>query len=699
MTTEVNFCGSVFMSRKTGEEMFTVLICDKHIIDDCSGKYYIYLKPFIDNSDFSFCAWNTDGTSLDEAVPQLKNLIRTKKEWRAIVVNDHTTWNFDSVNRINPFDYVGGSSKGGFGSSESVQEFRNEEESAVNKALSNPLMKLSVWLCGVPARKKPEVCYAGLEELVENVGEWNRYLDALREKELSVEVVERDRIRVMQYKRLSEQFDLGGELFDPPASVIAVSERVRDISDAQAEQVWNSHTEFDYSHFYVKNMYPDKLRYLIYDMIYVKGEQSENTYFSFLSVLLVLATNEIPNGVLRANRVYNLGVEVDPEYIKELCNRYNAKLKATIGKIDDMSRRLAEKAKQPVEREVVETLFEANVTVPVTINDNFNINSLMARHDKIGLARNCPLDEYGYWVEQYHTISGLFGRYLKEPRRAVKEAAREGLRTLNEVKDERVLRLDEYQRENILNNLENHEQSMVSTFTTHLYNTEKYKERIEEADKEVKKEIKQRMTKNRTICVGLIALLAYFLGFMPLLFGSLNTVGTFTFSFVMICAALGALALIGVVGLFVMRHRLIKAFKHFNEIMEETIEEINSGLSSFSEYLSHVCNVMRGFSILNYSKISYEKKQNILDNHRRMITERIAEVNELFSRYIERNDSEVIATVQPYNYDFTRLDGYNYEMPYNEVEKRVEFMQTGNFITVPVDYLKLISVTREELYD
>lgn len=679
--------------------MFTVLICDKHIINDCNNKYYIYLKPFLDDSGFSFCAWNTEGTSLDEAVPDLKGLIRSKKEWRAVIVNDNTTWNFDSVNRINPFDYVGGASEGGFDSLRGIREFRNGEELAADKALSNPLTRLSIWLCGTPVRKMPEVCYGGLEEQVENIGEGSPYFNALREHGLSPEEVEQDRARVMRYEKLAAGFDFGGELFDPPSTVIAVAERARDFSVELAEQAWTDHTEFDYSKFYIKNMYPDRLRYLIYDMPYVKGVQNENTYFNFLTALLVIATQEVPGGTLRSNRVYNIGVEIDSDYVKELCNRYNAKLNATLRKIDDMSRRLAEQSKQPVERDVAETLFEANVTVPVTINDNFSINGLLAQHDRIGLAGDCPTDEYGYWDEQYHAIGRLFSRYLKEPRRAVKEAARKGLRAVNEVKDERVLRLDEYQRENIANNMISQEQSMVSTVTTHLYNTEKYKERMEEADKELRKEIRQRMTKRRTVCVGLIALLAYFLGFMPLLFGNLNTAGTFTFSLGMTFAALGVFALVGLVGLFVLRHRLIKAFRNFNEVMESTVEEINSGLRTFSEYLSYVCNVMRGFSILNYSRISYDKKQNIFANHRRMITEKIAEVNELFSKYIDQDSSDGTPSMQPYDYDFTRLTGYNYEMPYNEVEKRIEFMQPGNIVTVPVDYLKSISVTREELYD
>ena len=86
--------------------MFTVIICDEHIINDCHNKYYIYLKPFLDNEEFAFCKWDTSGNTLNEAVPELKEIIGNKNEWRAIIVNDSSTWNFEAVNKRNPFNYV-----------------------------------------------------------------------------------------------------------------------------------------------------------------------------------------------------------------------------------------------------------------------------------------------------------------------------------------------------------------------------------------------------------------------------------------------------------------------------------------------------------------------------------------------------------------------------------------------------------------
>ena len=55
--------------------------------------------------------------------------------------------------------------------------------------------------------------------------------------------------------------------------------------------------------------------------------------------------------------------------------------------------------------------------------------------------------------------------------------------------------------------------------------------------------------------------------------------------------------------------------------------------------------------------------------------------------------------VQPYDFDFTKMVEYQYEMPYSEIDKCIVFMQEGNEISVPVDYLESVIAEREELYD
>lgn len=680
--------------------MFTVVICDEHIIDDCHNKYYIYLKPFLDNDDFAFCKWNINGDTLDDAVPELKEIIGNKIEWRTLIVNDSSTWDFDSVNKRNPFNYVNSvNNKVIFENGAQIARYRAEEEAMAEKALTNPLTKLSFWLCGSPIEIQPGVCYSGHEGEIENISAEKEYFDKASELGITANEIELDRARLMRYNKLSQMFGNDAELFNPPKKILALAERTKDVRREKAESAWVKHMEFDYSQFHNENLYSEKLRYLLCDVSYLKGKHNEAQYFNFLTVMLLLAVNETPSGVLRANRVYSLNIRIDSDCVKELCNIYNSKLNATLSEISNEARRLNEKQSKPIDRETAEFYFETGVTVPVTVDRYFEEDDLMAQYKEIGLSKDCPIDEMSYWSEQYTSIGKLFIKFLKEPRRAVKIAVKDKFPAMNKNEDERALQLSEFQKENVLDILNEEEQNMITTKTAHIYNTAEYKEQMEEADKEIRREISQRMTKKKTIMVALTATLAYFFGFIPLFIANLNNTESFLFSLGMTSVTIGIFLLIGLVALFVFKNRLIGKFKHFNDVMSGILDEIHGSLNRFSEYLSSACNVMRQFSVLDSTENIYEKKQNILKNHRRIILGKIKEVNELFANYIDNNELDNQRMIQPYEYDFTQMNDYQYEMPYSEVEKTIVFMQEGNEITVPVDYLESVIVEREELYD
>ena len=70
---------------------------------------------------------------MDEALPKLKAIIQHKKEWRAIVVNDSSTWGFDRVNKRNPFDFIDSKKKKyQFSSFEQVVDFRKSENDLID---------------------------------------------------------------------------------------------------------------------------------------------------------------------------------------------------------------------------------------------------------------------------------------------------------------------------------------------------------------------------------------------------------------------------------------------------------------------------------------------------------------------------------------------------------------------------------------
>ena len=150
--------------------------------------------------------------------------------------------------------------------------------------------------------------------------------------------------------------------------------------------------------------------------------------------------------------------------------------------------------------------------------------------------------------------------------------------------------------------------------------------------------------------------------------------------------------------LFVLRRRLIDRFKHFNYVISGICNEIENGLKAFSKYLGHACNVMREFSVLEYTRENQNRKEYILKKHQLDVEGKIKEISEAFSEYVVLSKIHMDAD-DAYDYDFHLMKNYSYEMPCSETRVDIEFLQPGNYISVPVDYIERVMLIREELYD
>jgi len=87
--------------------MYTVIILNKRS-SDLMKDYKFLFKPFVDEGLIGFCDWNESGTDVKSSVPDLYNMIRGKKDWRAMVINTDSAWNYRDTpvpSRNNPFDF------------------------------------------------------------------------------------------------------------------------------------------------------------------------------------------------------------------------------------------------------------------------------------------------------------------------------------------------------------------------------------------------------------------------------------------------------------------------------------------------------------------------------------------------------------------------------------------------------------------
>lgn len=675
--------------------MFTIIICNEQIIKDCKESYYTFLKPLMTQGEYEFAAWNPQGSTLEEAVPGLKRLISQHKEWRGIIVLDRNIAGVDAISKQNPFDvcnYV--KTPKAPCTAEELKTFRRNKEASFAVAMENPLVKLTNWLIGASIIDLPprdEVNAVEIDEINDD------YLQECRAKRLEPLEIELDRARYIRDDLLRETFTEEPYFTRAPKKLLLVSERaIRNKEFIDTDK--DGHIEFEYSSFYEDNLYPNKVRYMIYDLKYVKSHRDAGQYFDFLVFLNLLAGNEYPSDVTKPHRIYKAQVHLEEDKLKQMCNRYLAKLLSTKAHVDMCLRKLRMQKNDKIDSATAETLFESEVSIPVEINRYYDTDEMYCEYKGLGLASDCPQDEESYWTEQYKDIQKTFLRYVREQRRAVKTAVTGSFREQDSISDERALKLNEFQKENVMYHLNSEEEQMVETETSNLFNSETYMKKLEDANDEICRETKQRMSRKKTILAGILAIVLYLIGFVPFFMDVYKNRDDMAVAIggTAICVAGFILVTLGV--LFFFRWRLVKRFKNFNAEMESVLEEIADNLDGYSQYLSHACNVMRAFSVMNYIESDADSVQRILIKHRRDIDRTEKELYSLFESYIS-DDVRVAEDTEWYDYNYYKEADYKYEMPYPEGRNQIDFLQSGNLILVPVDYVKSVTMAREELYD
>lgn len=738
--------------------MFTVIIAEKEMLK-LFEETEMFFGPLIDKEKVAFCCWDKYADSIETMVPELYDTIEFQKEWRAIVFTDS---GYNKLNPFDYTGYYEPYFKKEKRNWTYYNKRCMSRIDSYNKAAENPLVRLTTALCGFPNIRavsnnesdylavlsgemeiytymlKKQFYLTGSSELAFRLDRYQR--EALKnfvpESEVDnlilmvkdgdiagiVEMISEeavvDFIKLIDCNSLNCDPDFAtleientrkAEIFNSfknaftikdklPVEVVCLSSRTYSTENAEQDIPWKVKDERSYSRFSEFNLYSDKLRFLLFDVLPKDNRQYKFDEVRLMTLLLLLANNEMPPSAVNASRVYRANINLNSDIISRICENYLNKLRATEIAIKEIESNLGRDVEDSISDDTAQRVFESNVTIPVKIKPSVNEADLFAKSKGLGLSTDCPVDEKKFWGNQYREISKKFQRYLREPVRALRTAVKENLHENNKIDDERSMLLSVNQTEDIKYHLAETEQRMIEATTKQIYDTRKFAEELKQADKEINRKIEQRMTKKKTVTIALIALSTYFLGFVSMLFSNLNTSDSLKFSLLLVIGASAVFLLTGFVCLFTLRRKLVNQISHFNYVMSGIQSQIRLALSKFSVYLSGVCNVMRDFSALEKRELSVTKTKRILSYHDMKIKEKTEAVFDLFSKYVDFSAIE-IKECEPYDYDFTILRDYDYEMPDIHSRKRIEFLQVGNEVVLPVDYVDSVSVIREELYD
>lgn len=656
--------------------MFTVIITEKEHMDRIR-EYHQFLEPFLCENKVKFCEWIPGEGTLDETVPHLAETVAGHDLWRAIILCTDA-----GLHLKNPFQMVSYAPpviQEELSDAQRLSLVQEAKFRAFEEASHQPLTCLVTHLCESPLVSE------GRNHASEDP-EFGEYMaEVLQKQKLREQILKGEKMKIVY-----------------PAEVLCVARRTCDQQAYNIHVSWTAHEDIEYSRFYDWNMYFDKMRYLVYDIAPKAQNHYEISYIRFLYVVLILANHDLPSGVLRPNRVFVLECEDDEKAFRTLLIRYDEKLSLTEDGLRDAIGALEKTEKPRLTDREANILFCSRVNIPVSIPKELDVSGLYANPEAVGLSFDCPEDENVLWHNAYKTSQHTLQELLKQPRRSLKKAVSE-MRRLNKTDLDKAEGLNEFQIDDIKEYLYREEKQMVSVDPPDLSNMERYQKEMEVIDRKIRRMIRRRMSRKTTIGVTAAALGLYLIGFLPLLVNNLSGAVSRLWAGGFIAVALLLMSGTALLCIFSLRSRMKRLLKEFNAVMYRIYSEIENSVAVFSQYLSHVCNVMRGFHVLDYcgQKMDpVDMKVRVLEMHLLNITRTRKELYEVFSPYLTMDTPVDSEQKDSYQYDFTRPVDYQYPMPYTEnMRRQIEFMQPGNLISAPVDYVRRITVRREELYD
>ena len=696
--------------------LFTVLIAEKEHIDAIRQENKLFFEPFLESKDLAFCYWDPKGQSLQDSVPGLLDAVGRRKQWRAVVINSTTP---ETIKIRNPFDIVDCHELSDLHIPTNQPEFAESwekwltewqayyaaladaKENVFRRAMHNPLTKLATWLCF-----RPEDYILNDVQSKQDVHDWAMEMIGRDDAKPSVhlEMMERDQYKhEMRLKeRIRREFTTAGLLnIAHPTEMHCISIRTADNGFFDPDAFWNVRQDRDYSAFADRNMYFDKMRFMVFDLLPRTHRNFRTDYIRFMASVLVFVSNVVPSSAMQARRLYMLDTDTDDTPLMTLVTSYDRKLAATAEVLDNEMEQIRGSIPGELTDKAADALFCTPKDVDVLLDESCQLEKVFADKD-YGLFYDRPTNEYLKWDKDYTTSKQALAYIAKQQGRSVRRSVKQ-MHFNSELIDVNVSRLTPFQIDDIRDYTDAAEDEMVGSIPPDLTDTAQYTDRLAQASEEVKKTLRQRMTIKTTAVLSTIFILLYLLCFAPFLFDNNGTPKTVATAVGLSLLMVILLAVILVITLLFLRSSLVKSVVGYNRTAQSIINDIQTAMNQFSRYLSASCNVRRGHAVQNYSKKNldvYTKSLRIRKKHMEDIRKRRAYLVEEYQEYFGDRSFCDETMSRPYEYDFDQYTEYNYPAPFLAGDfRQVEFVSNGNYVTVPSSYVTRILVRMEEIYE
>ena len=696
--------------------MFTVLIAEKEHIDAIRQGNKLFFEPFLENEELAFCYWDPEGQNLQDSVPGLLDAVGRIKEWRAVIINNCT----DATSKTrNPFDVVDCSSLYALTAPDRQPEqgeplerweeswnayydaFAAEKEAVLKSALERPFQRLCTWLCF-----KPEDYVLNEVQEKQDVHDWAMEMlgrDDLKPS-VKLELMERNQYKteLRMKENLRRAFVAGNYLnVAYPTEVHCISLRSAENNYFDPDAYWTIRQESEYSTFADRNMYFDRMRFMVFDILPKTHRNFRSDYIRFLATVLVFISNPVPGSAMQPRHLYLLETETDDAPLCALVTSYDRKLAATFEVIESEMEKIRSEIPGKLTDKAAEALFCTPQDVTVFLDESCDPDKVFAEKD-YGLFFDSPEDEFHKWGRDYRTSNAALTYIVKQQSRSIRKGVSQ-MHFSSEVSDINISRLTPFQIDDVREYTDAAEDEMIAAIPPDLADISQYTQRMSREGEKVRQEIGRRMTKKTTAILSAVCLGLCIVCFLPFLLSNVGTAQTVTTAIFLSLAMVVVLAVILLIALFFMRSSVVNAVKNYNNTAREVINDIQTSMKRVSRYLSASCNVRRGHAVQNYAAKNvdeYTRSLRIRRRHQEDIRKKRAYLAELYGDFFGDRFCCDETMSRAYEYDFDQKTEFAYPAPFLAGDcRQIEFISGGNLITVPSSYVTRILVRMEEIYE
>lgn len=651
--------------------MYTVLIQSKQTMD-CLQQFYPLLSETISAGHIGLCLWVESGSSVEIALPELNDLIKDKRAWKAVVVSTEFGDNDDRfpVDPANPFDFKENQGRSWF-------SIDREKKQVID--CDAPLIRLTHLLGGIPA-PDPEFAPMSIEKpnMVPQV--------AYVPKDSAETVVQKE-----AYNNWIRKNKFCGL---PPTEIVLV--KVRNAATSRDDltrlkKTWQVRMESDSSHFWKKNLYPNNCRFLVFDMEEHGALRRQGDLFKMWLGILLISKNEIDPDVLQAHRLYSMNVLLNEVVLAE-------SFQQTINKLNMAKFQLEKKIAKDDEKyadvnaSVPDYALEVPVSFPLPKVSDMHFDRRTFR-----IAGGAGSGDLTAW-EMYSKNAKKELQALVQSTDRTLDYAANRLRGMSRYTETEVAALTPYQEEDFELSLSAVYEKMIEQQEDLPDKISDEDEKIAEADKQVRDAIVQRMTRRQIVSALAISLSSVLICLLPGLFYSQArlTVGAAVPIAVLLLALISWLVLVS------QRNTLIRFAKNYQLVFQGVVGELAHNATSYSAFLSSVASHIHGRSYLNILKKKRYRRDSSYYYNRKHLKEISRFLTKLSTWSIALHVSVDMKSVDAIELIDELASDVDYDSLYSfDVGKdfSVPLNRIGSEIESPFGFIERLEIEREEVYD